>query len=254
MILRIYSGRSALRLVKKGILGYQVASIFSKHYRERVASKNVDIVIEGFPRSANTYGEVSFRMMQSRPVRVGHHLHAAGQISFAVKHGIPCIALIREPFPAIASLIVRSPKLGPRDAILDYLQINSTILHNCEKLIVSPFECTTKDFGSIINLVNIQFGTEFDCALPPSVSEQDVLMEIERLDVLNSGGDENMVARPSSERKTKALEISSLLSSSRELAPLMHKASDVYNQIIERASKNRSRLIKEDPSVTTFSS
>ena len=56
----------------------------------------VDIVIEGFPRSANSVAVHAFRVAQDRPVRIAHHLHAPAQVIAAVPAPEDENRLIRE--------------------------------------------------------------------------------------------------------------------------------------------------------------
>src|SRR2546428_11249384 len=55
----------------------------------RVVTRDSELVIEGFPRSSNTFSIVAFETAQARPVKVKHHLHTAAQIIQAVRWGIP---------------------------------------------------------------------------------------------------------------------------------------------------------------------
>ena len=44
---------------------------------------HTELVIEAFPRSANTFATVAFQLSQPAPVRVAHHLHAPAQVTEA---------------------------------------------------------------------------------------------------------------------------------------------------------------------------
>lgn len=69
-------------------------------------TRSTEIVIEGFPRSANTFATVAFQNAQDRLVRIGHHVQAAAQVNLAEKWRIPIIVLIREPDVALLSYII----------------------------------------------------------------------------------------------------------------------------------------------------
>ncbi|RMG27959.1 MAG: hypothetical protein D6732_19595, partial [Methanobacteriota archaeon] len=47
---------------------------------EKLIGARTEIVIEGYPRSANTFAVVAFRLAQNRPVKIAHHLHMEAQI------------------------------------------------------------------------------------------------------------------------------------------------------------------------------
>lgn len=67
--------------------------------------KDTDLVIEGYPRSANSTTVHKFLSRQDRPLHVAHHKHHAAQILRAVQWGIPAVVLIREPRSACLSLL-----------------------------------------------------------------------------------------------------------------------------------------------------
>ena len=81
-----------------------------------------EIVIERYPRSANTFALVAFQLAQSRELEIAHHLHAAAQIKRAVALGVPAIVLVREPSEAVLSLMVRDPSASMRWAIRGYVR------------------------------------------------------------------------------------------------------------------------------------
>lgn len=43
--------------------------------RDLVVARDTEIVIEGYPRSANTFAVAAFLLAQGRPVKIAHHLH-----------------------------------------------------------------------------------------------------------------------------------------------------------------------------------
>src|SRR5438876_11964138 len=61
---------------------------------------HVDIVIEGYPRSANSFAVHAFRVAQDRPVRVANYLHATVQVFAAVRVRLATITLIGHPLSA----------------------------------------------------------------------------------------------------------------------------------------------------------
>jgi|GEM_PF-1755712 len=79
-------------------------------------TRKTDIVIEGFPRSANSTTVTVFRSWQRKKVRIAHHKHHAAQILRAVAWDIPAVALIREPRAAVISLIAMLEETRRRQA------------------------------------------------------------------------------------------------------------------------------------------
>ncbi len=131
------------------------------HKESRVVTRHTELVIEGFARSANTFAVEAFELVQPRPVRIVHHLHAPAQIIAAVRLGIPTIALIREPQDAIVSYLIREPCASPRMGLAEYIRFYKAVQRHRHGLVVADFGVVTADFGSIIHEVNKRFGTAF---------------------------------------------------------------------------------------------
>jgi hypothetical protein len=161
---------------------------------------DTDIVIEGFPRSANTFTVAAFSMSQSRPVRVAHHLHAPGHVIAAVRRGLPALVLVRHPEDAVLEYLIRRPRLGMRQAVRGYVRFYQPLLPYTNRFVVGSFERVTTDLGAVIRQVNRRFGTSFE---EFDHSEDNVKRVFEAIELDYSGayeaGDdlEVAVARPS---------------------------------------------------------
>jgi hypothetical protein len=168
-------------------------------------SQTTEIVIEGYPRSGNTFAVVAFRQAQGREIKMAHHLHAAAQIKLAARLGVPAIVLIREPSEAVLSVLVRDPNASMRWALRSYVRFYSTVLPYLEKAVVAPFAAVTSDFASIIRMVNTRYGTAFKEFVPTEDAVNSVRQTVERLGQLDStvtGWDYRLgVALPSEQRR-----------------------------------------------------
>jgi hypothetical protein len=148
---------------------------------KRPVSSDVDIVIEGYPRSANTYAYAAMRVSQGRQVRIAHHLHQAAQVSWAARHGIPVMLLIRAPEDAVLSYVVREGFLTTRRALIDYVRFYERCWPYADAVVIAPFEEVTRDFGALVDEVNRRWGTSF-APFKGSADEQRAVEElIERL-------------------------------------------------------------------------
>ncbi|MGN6378219.1 MAG: hypothetical protein ACTHNU_04650 [Gaiellales bacterium] len=126
-----------------------------------VVGADTELVIEGFPRSANTFAAVAFQLAQPTPVRLAHHVHAASQVIAAVRAGVPAIVLVRDPRDAVPSQLIRAPHL-PLDLVLDgYARFYEPLLPLRDRLVVAPFDDVLRDFGGVVDEVNRRFGTAF---------------------------------------------------------------------------------------------
>ena len=94
-------------------------------------SPDKELVMEGFPRSANTFAVVAFRQAQGRDVSMAHHLHVEAQVFEGVRLGKPVVVLIRQPTDAVKSLIIRHPGADVESAFKRYI----SFYKNIEKVI-----------------------------------------------------------------------------------------------------------------------
>jgi hypothetical protein len=65
---------------------------------ERLVTPDTQLVIEGFPRSGNSFARRAFVMAQnesSHKTRIAHHIHVPAQVVRAARWRIPTLVLIR---------------------------------------------------------------------------------------------------------------------------------------------------------------
>jgi hypothetical protein len=126
-----------------------------------VIGPETELVIDGYTRSATTFAVYAFQLVQERPVRMAHHLHAPAQLIAAAKMGVPALALIRDPEGAILSQVIREPDVTVRGALVAYARFYSCLLPYRSNLVTGEFEEVTNDFGSVVRRINDRFGISF---------------------------------------------------------------------------------------------
>jgi hypothetical protein len=120
-----------------------------------------DVLIEGYPRSANNFAVAAFLMAQPRPVRIAHHVHAPAHVIAAARTRIPALVLVRDPEDAVLEFVIRRPSLSIRQALRGYLRFYGPLLAHRDGFVVGSFDDVTSDFGAVIRRLNEQFGTGF---------------------------------------------------------------------------------------------
>ena len=94
-----------------------------RRHPDRVVGEDTELVIEGFPRSSNTFAVTAFQLAQSRPVKLAGHLHASSHVIAAAKKGVPTLVLIRDPIDVITSYIIfRGLSLTVKQAFRYYIR------------------------------------------------------------------------------------------------------------------------------------
>ena len=196
--------------------------------------RDTEIVIEGYPRSANTFAVAAFLLAQRRPVRIARHLHAPAQVIQGVRWGIPVLVLIRRPEDAVLSLLVREPHLSAKQALIEYIWFYERISLYSSNFILATFDEVTKDFGLVIQKVNVHFGTSFSIFKHTEENVKKAFQLIEEMDQKDTGRaevTENTVARPSEHRKRIKKERREELYHP-SLAILLQRASEIYQQMV----------------------
>lgn len=174
--------RRSLRRIRRPItnipwLYLPLAEIFSTGAPVR---RNSEIVIEGFPRSANSFAEAAFRLAQKRPVRIGHHCHAAAQVMAASRWGIPCLVIIREPAEACRSLMMHHADVfSAVDLLREYATFHLGIEPFRKSFVLARFSSVTENYLEVMRAVNSRFGTDF--ILPDNENSTVALEEVDRL-------------------------------------------------------------------------
>jgi hypothetical protein len=120
-----------------------------------------EIVIEGFPRSANSFAVAAFARAQGRKPTIAHHVHAPAQVIAAARAGIPAIVLVRNPEDAVLEYVIKKPTISIGQALRGYARFYQPLLRYRSGFVVGVFDEVTKDFGSVIRRVNERFGTVF---------------------------------------------------------------------------------------------
>ncbi|MGH3138129.1 MAG: hypothetical protein ACRDQE_00190 [Gaiellales bacterium] len=208
-----------------------------RRYGSRVLGPDTDIVIEGFPRSANTFAVTAFELAQERPVTVAHHLHVAAHVVRAVQADVPVIVLVRAPEDAIASVVARKPSLDPAAAAAAYLRFYEGVAGVLDACVVAEFRQVVDDFGGVIESTNRAYGTTFT---PFEHTDENVRRCFDRIEAQNrdrsAGGRlvESSVARPSDERARQAEAARGRVESLP--ADVRSRLARVYDTTVERAA------------------
>lgn len=201
--------------------------------RERMVNHQTELVIEGYPRSANTFAVVAMEQAQNRPIRLAHHLHTPQQLIWGVRHNIPCLLLLREPSEAVSSFVIRNPNLSLQQALRNYVRFHQALLPYREQIVVAQFEEITADFGGVIERVNAHYGTVFLPFIATEENRARCMAEIERRDKRDRTRDEvseATVSRPSAERQRQKQQLLQQLG--KNYGSLQEEAEQVFRTLV----------------------
>ena len=206
--------------------------LFGKpHIKAMLIADRTDIVIEGFPRSANTFAALAFLSSQKTARSLAHHLHSEAQILEGVRRGVPCVALIREPEEAIRALKFAFPAYDENCALKRWIRFYEGISRVRDRVVIADFNTVTKDFGSVIADVNGKFGTAFDIFDGEEGGSEQVLGLISDLDRKTGGSLGAAGAKPSEEKARQKKKIA-LHFDAKALAKAQRIFADLTNRAV----------------------
>ena len=199
---------------------------------ERVVGKDTRIVIEGFPRSANTFAVLAFEQAQPRKVRIAHHIHSPAQVLLASRWKIPTMVLIRRPQDAVASWVIWDGH-DIAWALRYYTYFYSTVAYCKNDYLLAPFEEVTEDYGAVIRRMNEKFGTDFHPFEHTPENVREVYSRIEDLHRRRNGGNvyEVKLARPTKAKDLPKREVLRWLRAPR-YGRLLSEATAVYEDLL----------------------
>jgi hypothetical protein len=196
---------------------------------------DTEIVIEGFPRTANTFAHIAFKVAQDRPVKMAHHTHAAAQVIAGVRKRVPTIVLIRNPEAAVISYIIGDfdPGISMSQVLYDYLAFYKPLLKYKDRFVLAPFNEIIHNYGEIIRKVNQKYGTNFSEFIHSDVNVENCFKLIDQ-GYTQAFGDlkEEVVSRPSKER-AKQKDVLKGEFDSAALSELRTQAISVYHELME---------------------
>ncbi len=139
-----------------------------------------DICIEGFPRSANSYAVVAFRLANPE-VKIAHHLHVPAQLLMAVHKQIPAVFLIREPLEAVASFMVFQSSKNADLYLKAYIRFYKVLKNIQSSLVIVDFATVTQNFNELVRRVNRKFSTHFLELENPEAHEKEIYQKLKRI-------------------------------------------------------------------------
>lgn len=202
---------------------------------KRAVGPDTQAVIEGFPRSGNTFAYFALQEANG-PTPVSSHVHVPAQVRQAVRRGVPTLLVVREPVACLASLLTAAPHVRVRPAYQEYIHHHRQVMDLLDDIVVATFPQITTDFGSVIDRLNARFGTEFVRfeQTPENVDRVFARIDAHYAELYGDKASERVVPRPSSARKAEKEWLTAALTDERH-ATLRREAEAIYAELAARA-------------------
>ena len=160
-----------------------------------------DICIEGFPRSANSYATVSFKLV-NHGVKVGHHLHVAAQAVRAVSYKIPTMVVLRAPEEAVASFMVFQNSFNAPLYLNAYTQFHQRLKNISGQILFISFETVTTNMNICISELNSKFNVNFETIPNLKERQDEIIQKLKGVNARFFDGQKNKSMYPDKLRET----------------------------------------------------
>lgn len=173
----------------------------SRQPADHLLAHDTDLLIEGFPRSANTFAAWAF-MLANPGCKLAHHVHTRAHVLLAIRRRKPALILMRPPEDAVRSLLVRRLEVTPGIALRRYIGFYEGVEPYAEHLVFARFDTVINDYNRVIEAVNKRFNTQFH-GLGRNIGLSEVFAAIDAANRRGHGGRVNPrhVPRPHPERE-----------------------------------------------------
>ncbi|WP_421764128.1 hypothetical protein [Ekhidna sp.] len=220
------------RTVRSSPFIYLNYQLLKPSKRKLVVTRNTNLVVEGFPRCANSYTvhliEYLLKKHNISDFKIGHHLHSIAQIKRAKKHNIPCVILIRDPTQAIASYLIRSNMSSVNQLLKEYLHFYTKISEINFQFVLVDFNEVISDINILINRVNLRFN--LDLPLFIERDKDEVINYMTRVSEEKYSNNRSKYSVPNREKEIEKKLVLKQINDS-EKNNLLREASELYNEL-----------------------
>lgn len=214
-----------------------------KSARDAVCLPHHDLLLDGYPRTANSYA-YNFLTHFHDDVRCVHHSHASATLKMARRFGTPSVVLVRDPLDAVTSNLIRS------EASLAYLEAHydqyyGYVQDHADDVTVVPFETVTQDPVGFLEIVEAEVGLPHADPTPAQVAEANeaVRAHLEHLAEAKYGEDaQAKKAVPDEDRETEKARVRAELAERDAITELRGLYDDVLEQAVHLTTAEASHM------------
>jgi hypothetical protein len=214
-------------LVNRNIFLYNLLN------HKSLASSNIEICLEAFPRSGNSFAH---RFLTSvKDIKIAHHTHSVANLKSSIRNNIPTFVLIRNPIDTIASFTLMQLETTNRNIVESigysieyYRQFYQYVLENRDKITLIDFNELTKNPKKFLEIIESHSNVELP-ELDDSEIEKKVNEAISRIDEGFKKGRRKYPAIPEKERDKKKDEIKTY--AKEQFGNRLHALNELYSSL-----------------------
>ncbi len=206
-------------------------------YRAKgLVNRETDLVMEGFPRSGNSFAVAAMELAQEKPLRIAHHFHVPAQIIYACRYSIPVLVILRDASDAVISQKIRTPGGCLDQGLRDWISFYRCLIPYRDRYVLAEFDDVIGGFGAVIDNLNSKFGTCFNRFTHTEENNGIIFSQIENWNARKHGAiEESVIARPSPARDVLKTELLCELETEK-YSSLLRQAEDIYDSLISGGS------------------
>lgn len=197
-----------------------------------LVTKETDIVVEGFPRCANTFAVAYLSVTNRESLTIARHTHTIAQVKMALGLRKPTVILLREPLDAMASWAVRD-QVPIKHAITEYVSFYSFIEKYHSHLLIIDFATLISEPSALPERINRRFALGLSTEPPSPEVLSRVANLVESMERDYSGPDpdfESKVSRPSEGRAAATAAVKSELKKHSD-SVILARAMELYRRL-----------------------
>lgn len=205
----------------------------SKRGRNRhVVNRHTDLVIEGHPRSGNTYA-LAWANLAWPDLVVASHVHHPAHVARANQLGVVSLVIARPPAETIRSMLVYSGSNAVIPAIRRWIDYYSSAHLTNPLVYVASFEDVRARMSEVVAALRDATGIALET--PKTLPQKGQVF-----DAVNALGNrrfgsipEQKVSIPTAQRSEQSARLAPLLQGA-EARELLSRADDLYHRIVAR--------------------
>jgi len=236
-----YKIQKLLVMIRNELIKYNyIYQIYIKYIRKHLlgkelyfVNKTTDIIIEGFPRSANTFCYKAFSLAQNKSLKIAHHTHLSSQIIKGVKLGIPTLVLIRRPLDTVISHYLKDKLANPFISILNYINFYKKILPYKNKFIVGEFNQIINNLDKIIEKINDKYNIDFKIFYPTKKNIKKAFILIDIANEIRGQNSPFQSSKPRIEKKIAKEKIKKDLLKDKTFKKKLRRAELLYRLMVQ---------------------
>jgi len=197
-----------------------------------VVESNTDLVIEGFPRSANSFAFAAITSSQPRPFKIAHHLHHEAQICLAAHYKVPMLILIRHPVDACVSMAIYCQDTDISGLLYRWVEFYNCAMKHAKHICFAEFNTVTHDIASVLRRLNCKFKSKLRVPASNEDISAKATEDIVRFACSLPGqARSRQIGLPDRRRNIKKAELKTEFLNGRTNKKLLEKAEQMYKAI-----------------------